>query len=62
MPAASQGCSRCSMTLWQISHSSEFGVISNHAQGTHCTINQVINEDAKQELTSGVHCELLASK
>ncbi|GAB0186707.1 ectonucleotide pyrophosphatase/phosphodiesterase family member 3 [Grus japonensis] len=36
-----------SMTLWHISHSSQFGVISRLAEGTLCPIMQIINEDVE---------------
>ena len=40
-----------STTLWSISHSSRFGVISKLAEDTFCTIIQIINEDVKQDRT-----------
>jgi len=38
-----------SMTLWCISHSSLFSVISKFAEGTLSPIIQIINEDTKQD-------------
>ncbi|KAK4818982.1 LOW QUALITY PROTEIN: hypothetical protein QYF61_022649 [Mycteria americana] len=40
-----------SMTLWCISHSSQFGVIRQLAEGTLCPIIHVTTEDAEQDWT-----------
>lgn len=46
--AAFWGPSGWQQTPWHMSHSSQFGASSKHAEGAFCPIVQVINEDIKQ--------------